>query len=149
MTAEPARQFSGRRLQRDEDSCASFVFDTYTRRMYSIEDSGSDHPFKKIDVTYESLDLAILEKGKYNDNCCSIHSIMCENMKAMKELNAKRMIPVHHSKFALAAHSWYEPLAKIAELNTENLRLIYPKIGENIDWKDDAKVYEKWWEKYD
>ena len=70
-----------------------------------------------------------------------------ENIKAMKQLNAKRMIPVHNSKFALAAHAWYEPLAEMAALNTENLRIIYPKIGQNIDWNDDAKVYEKWWEK--
>ena len=67
----------------------------------------------------------------------------------MKELNAKRMIPVHDSKFALAVHPWNEPLQKITELNTENLRIITPKIGENVDWKDDEKVYEKWWEAYD
>ena len=37
---------------------------------------------------------------------------------------------------------------KMAELNTENLRILYPKIGEKVNWEDDAKVYEKWWEKY-
>lgn len=149
VTAEPARHFSGRGLKRDQAIWASFVFKTPTQRIYIGGDSGYDDHFKKIGEKYGSFDLAILENGQYNDDWRYIHFMPGENLKAMKELNAKRMIPVHHSKFALAAHSWYEPLAKIAELNTENLRLIYPKIGENIDWKDDAKVYEKWWEKYD
>ena len=146
VTAEPARHFSGRGLKRDQAIWASFVFETPKQRIYIGGDSGYDDHFKKIGEKYGSFDLVILENGQYNKDWRYIHFMPGENIKAMKQLNAKRMIPVHNSKFALAAHAWYEPLAEMAALNTENLRIIYPKIGQNIDWKDDAKVYEKWWE---
>ena len=146
VTAEPARHFSGRGLKRDQAIWASFVFETPKQRIYIGGDSGYDDHFIKIGEKYGSFDLVILENGQYNKDWRYIHFMPGENIKAMKQLNAKRMIPVHNSKFALATHAWYEPLAEMAALNTENLRIIYPKIGQNIDWNDDAKVYEKWWE---
>ena len=149
VTAEPARHFSGRGLKRDQAIWASFVLESPTQKIYIGGDSGYDTHFKKIGEKYGSIDLAILENGQYNKDWRYIHFLPGENIKAMKELNAKRMIPVHNSKFALAAHAWNEPLQKMAELNTENLRILYPKIGEKINWTDDDKVYEKWWEKYE
>ncbi len=148
VTAEPARHFSGRGLKRDQAIWASFVFESPNQRIYIGGDSGYNTHFKKIGEKYGSFDLVILENGQYNKDWRYIHFMPGENIKAMKDLNAKRMIPVHNSKFSLAAHSWNEPLKKMAEMNTENLRIIYPKIGEKIDWSDDSKVYEKWWEKY-
>lgn len=148
VSAEPARHFSGRGLKRDQAIWASFVFESPTQRIYIGGDSGYDTHFKKIGEKYGSFDLAILETGQYNKDWRYIHMMPGEEHKAMKDLNAKRMIPVHNSKFALAAHSWKEPLEKITELNTENLRIIFPKIGEKINWEDDTKTYEKWWEKY-
>ena len=149
VTAEPARHFSGRGLKRDQAIWASFVFESPTQKIYIGGDSGYDTYFKKIGEEYGSIDLAILENGQYNKDWRFIHFLPGENITAMKDLNAKRMIPVHNSKFALAAHSWNEPLQKMAELNTENLRILYPKIGEKVNWTDDEKVYEKWWEDYD
>lgn len=145
---ETARHFSGRGLKRDQAIWASFVFETPKQRIYIGGDSGYDTHFKKIGEKYGSFDLAILENGQYNKDWRYIHFLPGENIKAMKDLNAKRMIPVHNSKFALAVHPWKEPLDKILELNTDNLRIIIPKIGEKVDYMDDAKVYEKWWEKY-
>ncbi|MGA9212582.1 MBL fold metallo-hydrolase [Kaistella sp.] len=147
--AETARHFSGRGFKRDQAIWASFVFETPNQRIYIGGDSGYDDHFKKIGEKYGSFDLAILENGQYNKDWRYIHFLPGENIKAMKELNAKRMIPVHNSKFALASHAWDEPLKKITKLNTENLRIITPKIGEKVNWEDDQKVYEKWWQGYD
>lgn len=149
ITAEPARHFSGRGLKRDQSIWASFVLESPTQRIYIGGDSGYDNHFKKIGAKYGSFDVVILENGQYNAAWKYIHFMPGEQMTAMKELNAKRMIPVHNSKFSLSIHSWDEPLRKMAELNTENLRILYPKIGEKIDWSDDEKVYEKWWEKFE
>ncbi|MDF0720422.1 MBL fold metallo-hydrolase [Kaistella sp. PBT33-4] len=146
---EPARHFSGRGLKRDQAIWASFVLESPTQRIYIGGDSGYDDHYKKIGEKYGSFDLAILENGQYNRDWRYIHFLPGENIKAMKELNAKRMIPVHNSKFALAVHSWNEPLKKITELNTENLRIITPAIGQKVPWLDDAKIYKKWWEDYD
>ncbi len=149
VTAEPARHFSGRGLKRNQAIWASFMFETPTQKIYIGGDSGYDDYFKKIGEKYDSVDLAILENGQYNKDWRYIHFLPGENIKAMKDMNAKRMIPIHSGKFALAIHPWDEPLKIITEENTENLRIITPKIGENVDWKNDDIVYEKWWEAYD
>ncbi|MBQ3834258.1 MAG: MBL fold metallo-hydrolase, partial [Elusimicrobia bacterium] len=44
-----------------------------------------------------------------------IHTMPEELTKEMQELNAKKYITVHHSKFTLSKHSWDDPLN--AELN--------------------------------
>lgn len=148
VNAQPARHFSGRGLKRDQAIWASFVFESPTQKIYIGGDSGYDTHFKKIGEKFGSLDLVILETGQYNKDWRYIHMMPGEEHKAMKDLNAKRMIPVHNSKFALAVHPWDEPLTKMAEMNTENLRILYPKIGEKVNWTDDIKIYEKWWESY-
>lgn len=146
VNAEPTRHFSGRGLKRDQAIWASFVFETPKQKIYIGGDSGYDNHFKKIGEKYGSLDLVILENGQYNKDWRYIHMLPGEQIQAMKDLNAQRMIPVHNSKFALASHPWNEPLKKMDELNVEKLRILYPKIGEKIDWENDTKIYEKWWE---
>lgn len=148
VTAEPARHFSGRGLKRDQAIWASFVFETPNQRVYIGGDSGYDDHFKKIGEKYGSFDLAILENGQYNKDWRYIHMMPGENIKAMEDLNAKRMIPVHNSKFALATHPWKEPLEKIMELNTENKRILTPKIGEKTDYLNDDENHEQWWKSY-
>lgn len=145
---ETARHFSGRGLKRDRAIWASFVLETPNQRIYIGGDSGYDKHFKTLGEKYGSFDLAILENGQYNRDWRYIHFMPGENIQAMKDLNAKRMIPVHSSKFALASHPWAEPLDKIVELNTENLRILTPEIGQKVDWMDDAKTYGRWWDKY-
>ncbi|WP_234110662.1 MULTISPECIES: MBL fold metallo-hydrolase [Chryseobacterium] len=149
VTAEPARHFSGRGLKANQSLWSSFVLETPNQRIYIGGDSGYDSHFKKIGEKYGSLDLAILENGQYNKDWKYIHFLPGQNIQAMKDLNAKRMIPVHNSKFSLAPHSWFEPLQKMAELNSENLRILYPKIGEKIDWMNDEQLFGKWWETYE
>lgn len=145
---EAARHFSGRGLRRDKAIWASFVLESPSQRIYIGGDSGYDDHFKKIGLKYGIFDLAILENGQYNRDWRYIHFLPGENIQAMKDLNAKRMIPVHNSKFALASHPWTEPLDKIMELNTEKLRIITPEIGGKVIWQDDTRVYPRWWDKY-
>ena len=145
---EAARHFSGRGLRRDKAIWASFVLESPSQRIYIGGDSGYDDHFKKIGLKYGIFDLAILENGQYNRDWRYIHFLPGENIQAMKDLNAKRMIPVHNSKFALASHPWTEPLDKIMEFNTEKLRIITPEIGGKVMWQDDTRVYPRWWDKY-
>lgn len=146
---ETGRHFSGRSFKRNQAIWASFALITPTQKIYVGGDSGYDSHFKKIGEKFNGFNLAILETGQYNKDWRYIHMIPAEQLLAMKNLKAKRMIPVHHSKFVLATHPWDVPLKKITELNTENLRVITPKIGEKTTWEVDSKKYEKWWETYD
>lgn len=148
INAEPARHFSGRGFKRDQAIWASFVLETPNSKIYIGGDSGYDNHFKIIGEKYGKIDVAILETGQYNPAWKYIHMLPGEQLKAMKDLNAQRMIAVHNSKVKLALHSWYEPMEKLHELNKENLRVITPKIGEKVFWQDDTKIYPNWWEEY-
>lgn len=148
--AETARHFSGRAFMRNQAIWASFVFETPSKKIYIGGDSGFDDHYEKIGKKHGGFDLAILENGQYNKDWRYIHMMPEEFLVASKNLNAKRVIAVHNSKFSLALHDWKEPLEKITQLNEqEKIRLITPKIGEKVNWEDDAKVYEKWWQKYE
>ena len=146
---ETSRHFSGRSLKRDQSIWVSFALITPTQKIYIGGDSGYDHHFKKIGEKFGGFDLAILETGQYNQDWKYIHMIPAEQLQAMQDLKAKKMLPVHHSKFVLATHPWDEPLKKITEMNTENLKILTPKIGEKTTWEDDLKSYERWWKAYD
>jgi L-ascorbate metabolism protein UlaG (beta-lactamase superfamily) len=69
-----------------------------------------------------------------------------EVLKAARELNAKKLLAVHSSKFAIANHAWDEPLSGITELNKNfGIPLITPMIGEEVYLKDDSQVFTEWW----
>ena len=103
--------------------------------------------FAEIGKKFGPFDLAILENGQYNKNWKYIHMQPAEVFQAAKDLEAKRLFPVHHSKFALSLHPWDEPLKKITGLNSHaNLNLVTPMIGEPVNLKDSNQKFSKWWE---
>jgi L-ascorbate metabolism protein UlaG (beta-lactamase superfamily) len=109
-------------------------------------DSGYDKHFAEIGKTFGPFDLVILENGQYDKSWKYIHIMPEEVLKAAKELNAKKLLAVHSSKFAIANHAWDEPLSRITELNKNfGIPLITPMIGEEVGLKDDSQVFTEWW----
>jgi L-ascorbate metabolism protein UlaG (beta-lactamase superfamily) len=142
----PARHFSGRGLKRNQSLWASFVLQTPTMKIFIGGDSGYDKHFAAIGKTFGPFDLVILENGQYDKSWKYIHMMPEEVLKAAKELNAKKLLAVHSSKFAIANHAWDEPLSRITELNKNfDIPLITPMIGEEVDLKDDSQVFTEWW----
>lgn len=142
----PARHFSGRWFKRNQALWTSFVLQTPSLRIFIGGDSGYDQHFAKIGNTFDGFDLAILENGQYNKNWKHIHLMPHEILQAAKELKAKRIFPVHSSKFVLGNHAWDTPLELITENNKqENLNIITPMIGERVDLNDPGQVFSKWW----
>jgi L-ascorbate metabolism protein UlaG (beta-lactamase superfamily) len=67
-------------------------------------------------------------------------------LHAATDLNAKRLLPVHSSKFKLAMHPWDEPLKKITELNkNKNLMIVTPMIGQPVNLNDPLQTFSQWW----
>ncbi len=145
FNAESARHFSGRTFTRDQSLWMSFVLQTPTQTIYIGGDSGYDQHYKKIGEKFPSIDYAILENGQYNSDWKYIHMMPGEQNQAMKDLGAKNLIPVHNSKFKLAAHPWTEPLESVVQYKDGNYTLLTPKIGEKIIL--DAKPHSttQWW----
>jgi len=144
----PSRHFSGRSINRCNTLWTSFVLETKDFKMYLGGDSGYDSHFKEIGDKFGPFDIALIDNGQYNPAWKYIHNLPEDVVKAMKDLNAKRVFPVHSSKFALALHAWDEPLIKVTELNahSENpIPLITPRIGELVELKNENQIFQQWW----
>ncbi|AOC95986.1 metal-dependent hydrolase [Flavobacterium anhuiense] len=144
----PSRHFSGRSFKRCNTLWTSFILETKDFKMYLGGDSGYDSHFAEIGEKYGPFDIALLDNGQYNEKWKYIHNMPEDVIKAMKDLKAKRVFPVHSSKFSLSLHSWDEPLKKVTELNSlsENpITLITPMIGEAVDLKNDKQEFKQWW----
>jgi L-ascorbate metabolism protein UlaG (beta-lactamase superfamily) len=142
----PARHFSGRGFSRNNTLWCSYVLQTPAMKIYIGGDSGYDSHFAEIGNKFGPIDLAILDNGQYNAAWRYIHMLPDEVMRAAQDLKAKRLFPVHSSKFALANHSWDEPLSKVTELNKGiNIPLVTPRIGEVVELKNPDQPFKQWW----
>ncbi|MEP1152236.1 MAG: MBL fold metallo-hydrolase [Balneola sp.] len=145
----PTRHFSGRGFTRKNTLWASYVIESPSQTIYVGGDSGYGDFFKEIGNRFESIDLAILDNGQYNDAWKEIHMHPDQVLQAAQDLKAKRLFPVHSSKFVLAMHTWDEPLKRVTQLNQDSenpIPLFTPLIGEKNDLNDTTRVFEKWWE---
>ncbi|HEX8461405.1 MAG TPA: MBL fold metallo-hydrolase [Segetibacter sp.] len=142
----PARHFSGRGFLRNTSLWLSFIFQTPTMKIFIGGDSGYDTHFAEIGNKFGPIDLAILENGQYDIKWKYIHMLPDEVLMAGKDLKAKRLFPVHSSKFAMANHVWDEPLKTVSELNKAiHIPLVTPVIGEAVNLKDDNQQFKEWW----
>ncbi len=143
----PARHFSGRAFKRQQSLWMSFALKTPTHNIFIGGDSGYDAHFLKIGNTFGPFDLAILECGQYNKNWKYIHTMPEEVVQAAIDLQAKKLLPVHWGKFALAQHDWDEPIIQVSEFGRKaGLPVLTPMIGEEVNLKDGRQVFSKWWE---
>ncbi len=142
----PARHFSGRGFTRNKTLWMSYVLNTPSLKIYIGGDSGYDKHYKEIGDKYGPIDIAIIENGQYDSAWHYIHNLPSEVLMAAQDLNAKRIFPVHSSKFVLANHAWDEPLSKVTELNKDyGFPLITPMVGEVVNLNDSSQVFKQWW----
>ena len=135
----PARHFSGRGLTSNQSLWASFLLETPRQNIYMGGDSGYDTHFEEIGKRFPRIDLAILENGQYNEDWRYIHTMPVYLGREAKELKAKRVVTVHHSKYALARHPWDEPLRnELHAAKEDSLDLIVPMIGEAVELENNA-----------
>lgn len=143
---ETARHFSGRGFSTNNTLWASYVLQTPSMKIYIGGDSGYDRHYVEIGKKYGSFDLAILDNGQYDEAWKYIHHLPEDVLKAARDLNAKRILPVHSSKFVLGSHDWDEPLTQITELNQSyNIPLLTPMIGEAVQLKSNQQEFSAWW----
>ena len=144
----PARHFSGRGLTRNNTLWLSYVMQTPSMKFYFGGDSGYDTHYTEIGNEFGPIDLVMLDNGQYDEKWKYIHTLPPEVLIAAHDLKAKRLFPVHSSKFAMANHPWDEPLEKISELNKYSahpIPLVTPIIGEIVFLKDSTQNFKQWW----
>jgi L-ascorbate metabolism protein UlaG (beta-lactamase superfamily) len=144
--ATPSRHFSGRGVKRNNTLWMSYVLETPAQKIYIGGDSGYGAHFAGIGKKYGPVDLAILENGQYNLAWEAIHLLPPQLLQAAKDLNARRVFPVHNSKFVLAMHPWDEPLREISRLNEAAVPLVTPRIGQVVELDNPDQPFDEWWE---
>jgi L-ascorbate metabolism protein UlaG (beta-lactamase superfamily) len=71
-------------------------------------------------------------------------------VQAAIDLKAKRVFPVHSSKFDLSLHDWDEPLNEFSRRSAAaGIALVTPKIGEPVDLNNPAQKFTEWWKEVD
>jgi len=146
VNALPARHFTGRGFKRNQTIWVSYLLQTPSMKVFMGGDGGYDKHFAEIGKKFGPIDLAILENGQYNKNWKYIHMLPDDILRAFADLNAKRLFPVHSSKFALSIHQWDEPLIKISAAAKQlHIPLITPMIGQQVNLKDTTQLFTEWW----
>lgn len=144
--AENTHHDGGRGFKSSQALWLSFFIESPAMNIYYSGDGGYSSRFKDIAKKHPQIDWAVMECGQYNKAWQSVHELPQEVAQATAELNAKNMIPVHHSKFTLAKHPWNEPLNEITKYSqNKNYRLATPMIGELVNLNDNKQVFKQWW----
>lgn len=144
---ETARHFSGRGFSKNNTLWASYLLQTPTMKIYIGGDSGYDTHYAAIGNKHNGIDLAILDNGQFDEAWKYIHNLPHDVLMAAQDLKAKRILPVHSSKFALASHDWDTPLVKLTEINKSyKVPLLTPMIGEVVYLKDTNQTFTQWWQ---
>jgi L-ascorbate metabolism protein UlaG (beta-lactamase superfamily)/ABC-type cobalt transport system substrate-binding protein len=137
---------SGRGFTRDQSLWLSFLIQSPSMNIYYSGDGGYTDRFKQVAQKFSVIDWAIMECGQYDKAWQSVHELPEEVAKATIELNAKNLLPVHHSKFTLGKHPWDEPLEEMTRLaKNKPYKLATPMIGETVDLNNRQQVFTQWW----
>ena len=109
ITCLPSRHFSNRLFGHNQTLWASFMVEAGGRKVYIGGDGGYDKRFAEIHEQFDPIDLAFLENGQYNASWKYIHTTPEDLEKVILDLQARQVFTVHHDKYALSVHPWYEP----------------------------------------
>lgn len=143
---ESTHHGSGRGFKAAQSLWLSFFIQSPQLNIYYSGDGGYSDRFINIASKYPRIDWSIMECGQYNKAWQSIHEMPEEVAKATTELNARNLLPVHHSKFTLSKHPWDEPLEEMTRLaKGKNYRLATPLIGEVVQLEDSSQIFTQWW----
>lgn len=68
-----------------------------------------------------------------------------ESVQAALDAKVKKAMPVHWGGFALALHTWKDPVSRFVEAAAkQKLNILHPQIGELLDYTSDHRL--AWWE---
>lgn len=146
ITFTPTRHFSGRGLtDRAKSLWGGWTFKTEKEHLYFSGDGGFGKHFEEVGKRLGPFDFAWMECGQYNKNWHQIHMYPEESVLAATQVDAKKAMPVHWAGFALALHTWTDPVERfVEEATNKNLPILHPRIGELVDYGKHEST--KWWQ---
>ena len=140
----PSQHFSGRFLTQNPTLWGAFAFITPNKKIFCSGDGGYSQHFKDIGKNFGGFDYAFMENGQYNLAWHAIHCLPEETAMASVDIGAKKVVPIHSGKFALARHAWNESYNDLIAASADKpYKLLTPKIGELIPFDGD-KNFSQW-----
>ena len=149
ITFTPTRHFSGRGLtDRAKSLWGGWVLKTEKESIYFSGDSGYGPHFKEVGKKLGPFDFGLMECGQYNENWHQIHMFPEESVQAALDAKVAKAMPVHWGGFALAQHSWKEPVQRfVREAAIKRLQILTPRVGELVTLADKTSI--SWWNSVD
>lgn len=143
----PSRHFSGRGLTNGSSTLwGSWVIKGKTKNIYFSGDSGYAPHFKEIGEKYGPFDFAMMECGQYDEKWANIHMSPEETVQASIDIKTNVMMPIHWGSFALALHTWDDPVLRVTKKAKElELPISVPKIGDEILLDNIDISANEWW----
>lgn len=143
----PSRHMSGRGLTDQSATLwGSWVLKGKTKNIYFSGDGGYGKHFKAIGEKYGDFDIALMECGQYNKLWADVHMMPEQTVIAAKDVKAKMIVPIHWGAFALAMHSWTDPIERVSkQAQKMNMPIATPQIGEPLIIGHSAIPKTKWW----
>ncbi len=145
----PSRHMSGRALTDQSATLwGSWIMQNQYTNIYFSGDGGYGKHFEEIGQRYGPFDVGLMECGQYNELWKDVHMMPEQSVQAAIDVQAELIVPIHWGSFALATHSWTDPVERITEAAREmNVPLATPRIGEPIELTDSMRTeYDQWWE---
>ena len=135
----PTRHFSGRGLtDRFKSLWGGWAIIANQEKIWFSGDGGFGKHFKEIGNKLGPFDFAFMECGQYNEKWRDLHLLPADSVQAAKDGGVKKAMPVHWAGFALALHSWAEPVEEFAKFaKLENLEMSFPRVGQMFTTQED------------
>jgi L-ascorbate metabolism protein UlaG (beta-lactamase superfamily) len=69
-----------------------------------------------------------------------------QSAQAAVDVRAKVMMPIHWGSFALAMHTWTDPVDRVTkQADTLGMPIITPRIGAVVALDALGAFHERWW----
>ena len=146
ITFTPTRHFSGRGLtDRAKSLWGGWALKTPTENIWFSGDSGYGPHFEVIGKRLGPFDFAFMECGQYNENWSQIHMFPEESVQAAIDVGVRNMMPVHWAGFALAQHTWTDPVVRFVAAAEKHECLYHvPQLG--TVQKITNQNHTAWWQ---
>lgn len=145
LVSTPARHFSGRSLtDRDATLWSGWAFIGGERSAYYSGDTGMFPGFQEIGERLGPFDITLMETGAYNSDWVDLHMGPEQAVAAHQMVRGNLFVPVHWGTFALAFHSWTEPVERaLAAAQQVGVQVATPRPGQSI--VPAAVPQDRWW----
>lgn len=146
VVATPARHASGRILvDNDEKLWAGYAFVGPRHRVYYSGDTGLFPALREIGSRLGPFDLTMIEIGQYDRAWPDWHSGPEQAVRAHQLVRGRVLLPVHWGLFALAYHSWTEPVERVlVAAQKAGVPVLVPRPGQSVE-PATPPPFERWW----